>query len=761
MERAFYNGKFIDVNKLPREQFQIVYEASLKGLVSCPICGEAMRLYLGFRKKPHFIHPNNQSAARCEEQASAEKAETGTSKLEMKEEYIERNGFKIPKSRTITLEPESTATSWKSVRTAAKIPVFEGKTSSSGTSEVMDISLNSAQFQAVTHSEGPLLILAGAGSGKTRVLTARTAYMISEGKINPKSIMLVTFTAKAAKEMRDRLSSFKGLSKQQFSSVLVGTFHSIFYKIIAHHEPERWQSRNLLKYEWQKEQIIKEIGRGMNLDEKEFPFDMALQQIGFWKNTLVNPESVKPKDEWEERTAYLYKHYEQKKHERHQFDFDDMLLGCYKLLKENSQLLARYQQRFRYFLVDEFQDINKVQYEIIKLLSEGSGNLCVVGDDDQSIYGFRGSDPSFILKFDRDYPNAKVITLSENYRSAHSIVHSANKVITFNKQRKIKKMSAQFDNGMAPFFFFPYDEEEEATMIVTDIKERIEQGAKPSDFVILYRTNSSSRALFERLSQSNLPFIIEQDTESFYQRRMVRSLLAYLRLSLDPNHVQAISDLAAALFLKQSVLNDLKAASILEDCSLVEALATLKNVQPFQSKKLKKMVPLFKQLKRLSPLVAIEMVEKEMGFDDFVKKRGNEGNMMERGSDDIRDLKVVAKKFAAVEDFLEHADHMIAMNKEMKEIGKYYTDAIQLMTIHRSKGLEYKHVYILSAVDGGLPHDYALESYRNGEESALEEERRLMYVAMTRAEDSLAISIPETRRGKKAYPSRFLKSLMQ
>lgn len=749
MDKASYNNKMLQLDSLPREQYQIIFEAGTNGKLSCIHCGEPVKFYLGIQQKPFFFHSSKAFNNDCEEYCNS----LSTSPTEKAIQEEEHNGFRIPKSRPIgqisTIQNE-----WKQVTFLRSPKPFEKQ--SSPTVTTTD-SLDYSQQKAVSSVAGPLLLLAGAGSGKTRVLTRRTASLITEHGVDPSTVMLVTFTAKAAQEMKERLRTL--LSPGQLNRLVVGTFHSIFYKMIAFHEPNRWQSTNLLKFDWQKEQMIKEAGRKLDIDERDFAFDQALQQIGLWKNTLTLPTAIKPKDLWEERVVFMYKHYEDEKAKRGLFDFDDMLVGCYQLLKNDPELLTRYQQKFQYFLIDEFQDINKIQYEIMKMLAFKSRNICVVGDDDQAIYAFRGSDPSFILNFNKEFEDAKTIMLSENYRSTHSIVQSANTVISRNTQRHQKEMNAQFDNGLLPAFFFPHDEEEEATMIVTDLKERIEQGASPSDFAILYRTHTSSRALFERLAGSNLPFTVEQDAESFYKRKIVKTLIAYLRLSIDPNHSNAMSDLLVALFLKKNTLNDLKASSILEDCSIVEALKYVKNIQAFQERKLKKIVPLFKTIVKLKPTQAIEMIEKEMGFDDFIKKRGNEGNVIEKGSDDVRDLKVAAKKFSTVQDFLDHIDHMIAMNDEMKKLSKHYTNAIQLSTIHRSKGLEYKHVYILSAVDGSLPHDFALDSSRNGETAPLEEERRLMYVAMTRAKETLHISIPETRRGKTANPSRFIKSL--
>lgn len=758
MKFAVYNGKEINLQYFPRESFQILYEASRRGEVLCAHCGEGVHLYLGIRQQPYFFHISSNETFSCEA-ADHARLQVKQEELTSVGSHTEHGGFRIPKSRPVS---NNVVSAWKQTQIVKGISSFakhrERKMYSILNEE--QFPLDSAQYEAVTHTEGPVLILAGAGSGKTRVLTARTAYMIQEKKIDPKSIMLVTFTTKAAQEMKNRLLRFSSLSPAIVHSLVVGTFHSIFYKILLHHDGERWSPQRLLKHEWMIDRMLKEAGAELSLDEKEFPYDQAAQQIGYWKNTLTHYDAVKPASDWEEKALYLYKRYEEMKKERGAFDFDDMLQGCYELLKTNEALLMRYQARFRYFLIDEYQDVNKIQYEIMRMLSKHTNNLCVVGDDDQSVYAFRGSDPMFILHFDRDYPDAAVVTLNQNYRSSHSIVTTANKVITLNKNRREKQMEAQFQSASQPSFFFPYDEEEEATMIVMDIQEQLANGAQPSDFAVLYRTNSAARAIFERLTASDIPFVIDRDSHSFYERRIVRSLLAYLRLSLNEDDENAMSDLLTALFLKQSVMQDLKATSILEDCTLVRALGKLQNVHSFQQKKLQKIAPMFRKLKNLSPLAAIEMIEKEMGFSDFVKKRGNEGNAIERGSDDIRDLKVVARKFTTVLALLAHADHITRVTADMKKRNAAPDNAVQLLTIHRSKGLEYEQVYLLGAVDGSLPHDFALESFREGNSAPLEEERRLVYVAMTRAKESLYVSVPSMRRGRTAYPSRFIKSLL-
>ncbi|MFE8700444.1 UvrD-helicase domain-containing protein [Cytobacillus sp. FJAT-54145] len=757
MKTAIHDKKLLNINQLDREDYQRIYDEGKRGNLCCPVCRESVRLYIGIREEPHFNHLLKKNPP-CQDQVIPT-----TEEASPKIEYVERNGFKIPKSRSIVAEQQ---TSEFNRPRRVKIPSPFGKktihvstTHSSGYMDLLmknGVKLDSNQLSAVSHIDGALLVVAGAGSGKTRVLTTRTAYMLNERNIDPRSIMLVTFTAKAAAEMKARLSQYPSMNKSHITQLLAGTFHSIFYRILSFHDREKWSSEKLLKKDWQKEQILKDSGKQLDLDEKEFAYDLAIQQIGFWKNSLISPHEVKPESAWEEKVAILYKNYEDVKSERQLFDFDDMLLGCYYLLKENPTILEIYQKRFEYFLIDEFQDINKVQYELIKLLSSKSKNICAVGDDDQSIYSFRGSDPNYLLHFEKDFPNSKLVILNENYRSSYEIVETANRVIKKNRDRRPKEMNAQFSTELAPTLFFPIDEEEEATMIVQDIREKIEEGFEPKDFAILFRTNTGSRAAFERLANSSLPFRIDLDMEPFYERFIVKGMLSFLQLSLDEDNQQAIKQILPSMFIKQNVMQDLKATSILEDCSLMECLSKVKTGFAFQERKLKKVVPVIRSLSGLSPLTAIEIVEKELGFGDFIKKRGNEGNKLDKGSDDIKDLKVAAKAFNTISDFLDHVDHMTAMNKEIKNLSKHQENVITLSTIHRAKGLEYKVVYIIGGVDGSIPHDYALDSFRNGDEAPLEEERRLLYVAITRAMQHLYISIPEKRRGRKVYPSRLL-----
>ena len=759
MKTAIKGDQLIHLSTLNRSTYQQLFEESKKGQWQCPACSENVRLILGIEQDPYFQHVSNKNTI-CQFEASEREVAVTTESEQMV------NGFRLPKAKSISKSSDNPKP-FKSAKKIEQIPTF---TTSHKKKPVIHSSyiealhqhkiyLDSNQIEAVTHPSGALLVLAGAGSGKTRVLTARTAYLLTEQRVEPNRMMLVTFTAKAAKEMKERLLTYPSIHSNQINRLVTGTFHSLFYRILTHHQPQKWNHHKLLNKEWQRRQILKEAGKALELDEKEFAYDAALQQIGFWKNALQSPDKVKPTTKWEEKIVFLYKKYEEFKSKQEMFDFDDMLTGCYELFLHDSDLLQLYQNRFDHFLVDEFQDVNKVQYELIKLLSAKSKNVYVVGDDDQSIYAFRGSNPQYLREFEKDFPHASVVILNENYRSTHAIVSTANKIISENKHRRPKKMHAQYANEKKPILFFPYDEEEEATMIVTDIGEKLANGANPNDFAILFRTHTSSRAIFERLTNSSFPFIIDQDIESFYERFIVRSMLAFLKLSVDEDDPSAMSDLFPALFLKKSILNDMKAESILQDRTLLETLSTIKTNFAFQERKLKKVLPIIRSLPSLSPLEAINKVEKELGFQEFVKKRGSEGNQWDKGSDDLRDLKVAARNFTSIHEFLQHTNHMAAMNKEIKLQSKQRKDGIILSTIHRAKGLEYKFVYVIGAVDGSIPHDYALESLRDGDFLPLEEERRLLYVAVTRAKDALYLSVPQNWRGKKAKPSRLLTTI--
>ncbi|OCA89937.1 ATP-dependent helicase [Pradoshia sp. D12] len=754
MKTANWKNESISLLTWPKEAFARIHEAGKNGELQCNHCGQPVYMYLGIHEEPYFIHRDS-SRPPCVDK-------TEKTNPAVNEASVEYGGFRLPQSRSITNCSDETI--WQGPKSITSLPSYNEKHLPGVNSNHPFIDILSAhgwllddqQANAVVTDARHLLVLAGAGSGKTRVLTARTAFLLLEKQTDPKSVMLVTFTSKAAAEMKSRLQQMPGVTPFMLQHVFTGTFHSIFYRILLQHEPQKWHSSKLIKFDGEKEYVLKIAASELGIDEREFAFDQALQQISRWKNDLLSPQDIHPADDWEVNCQELYKKYESYKEINNKFDFDDMQTGCYQLLKENEQILNFYRNRFKHFLIDEFQDINKVQYEIVRLLASNAESACFVGDDDQAIYSFRGSDSAFLQNLKLDYDYLETIILSANYRSGHKIIQTANKIVSQNKTRTPKKMVATHDQSPSPVLFYPFDEESEAIMIMTDITEKIRHGANPEDFAILYRTNTMSRAIFEKLASSSLPFRVDSDYDSFYTRKTVRSILAFMKASINPDDPGMLQDLLPPLYLKKSAVQDAKALSILNDCTLLEALRFLNNLKPFQMRAIDKAVSVIHSLKDLSPSTAIEMIEKELGFGAYLKKRGNEGNKMDKGSDDIKDVKIAARRFDTVLEFILHADHMTAMSKEIKSMSKKTINAIQLSTIHRSKGLEYKYVYILGCVDGNMPHDYALESWRDGDRKPMEEERRLLYVAVTRACSGLYISIPENRRSKRARSSRFL-----
>ncbi|WP_024573368.1 ATP-dependent helicase, partial [Bacillus subtilis] len=452
MKCARLNDRIIHLHTYSREHYQFLFEEGIKGHLFCSHCGKPVLLRLNIADPPEFIHRQPGDFPACEEAC-----EPKPSKEEKKEDDQESGVIRLPKGKAIAADPSPAVTEWHRPRSIKPGTPFVPKTIEPDTSLFPSVGLNTDQLKAVTETEGPLLVLAGAGSGKTRVLTARAAHMIEHLGIPPENMLLVTFTTKAVAEMKERMANQYGLQPAKVRRLVTGTFHSLFYKILYHSNSAKWNGEHLLKMEWQREQYIKKALYEEGIDEKEFPVDQALQQIGFWKNTYVPNERIPLKDEWEKQVYRLYEHYERQKKEHSQFDFDDMASACYELFIERPDLLEQYQSRFTYILIDEFQDINPVQYKIMQMLASPEQNLCCVGDDDQSIYAFRGSNPSFILDFQKDYPGAKTIYLTANYRSTHPIVSSADIVVKKNKNRYAKTLEAARDDIQVPVLFYPYD----------------------------------------------------------------------------------------------------------------------------------------------------------------------------------------------------------------------------------------------------------------------------------------------------------------
>lgn len=773
MKHAFLDNKPILLQPETYNRIPIWRMAARQDQIRCPVCAFPLRLIAGVTFEPYFAHAEDVDCSGLsleeasgpdwllvQEQVAAATAVVDKPEEEETTEDPVIGSFRMPKKRSIG----------KSVTVpspAPKPPIFRKRLTPKKSIQHLaeqkrNESLHPGQQQAVHTTEGPLLILAGAGSGKTRVMTARTAHLIQDKGIEPKQILVVTFTTKAAEEIRQRIA--RQLLPNQARELVAGTFHSIFYRMLLHHQPARWDQQRLLKKEWQKWRLLRETGVLLGHDDllalKENEALDALSVISRWKNEYLLPHDVayrEPASDTEKQAQQLYPLYEEAKRKHNWFDFDDMLIGCYEMLREDSSLLKRYQDRITHVMIDEFQDINRIQYETVKLLAAPHNNLCVIGDDDQSIYGFRGSDPQYILGFTKDFPEAQTITLEVNYRSHSSIVSLGYSLIGHNRERWEKECRSFHHEEGDAYLFEPEDEEEQASRIVDEIIHRQEQGAVLGECAILYRTNESARPILERLSEAGIPFHYTQEEDSFYQRQTVRWTLAYLRLAQNPDDSDALKEILPTLYISHEMWNALRSQAILEDVPILHVLPNQAQLKPYQRKHLQTVMDILTSCRECSAAQALELIYEDGKLRDYLKKRAkNREDGKDRWADELQQLLAASKRHATVADFLSYIDQMTQREKEWRTQRPLPEEAVHVLSIHRAKGLEYDHVFLPDLVEGALPHEYTLDELRKGGNAALEEERRLLYVAITRARHSLCIGIPRERFGRKTRISRFV-----
>ncbi len=775
MKHAFLDNKPILLQPETYNRIPFWRMAARQDQVRCPACASPLRLIAGISFEPYFAHLEGVACPATEQedslppewqQAQEEAAAAVALVLEDKptaedaEDTEMIGSFRLPKKRSIgshaTVPPP-----------APKPPIFRKRLTPKKSIQHLaeqkrNEVLHPGQQLAVHTTDGPLLILAGAGSGKTRVMTARTAHLIQDLGVEPKKIMVVTFTTKAAEEIRQRIA--RQLLPSQARELVAGTFHSIFYRMLLHHQPARWDQQRLLKKEWQKWRLLRETGALLGHDDllslKENEALDAFGVVSRWKNEYILPHDAayrEPVNDTERQAQQLYPLYEQAKKKHNWFDFDDMLIGCYEMLRDDPSLLGRYQERITHVMIDEFQDINRIQYETVKLLASPQNNLCVIGDDDQSIYGFRGSDPQYILGFTKDFPNAQTITLEVNYRSHSSIVSLGYSLIGHNRERWEKECRSFHREEGDTYLFEAEDEEEQASRIVDEIMHRREQGAVLGECAILYRTNESARPILERLSEAGIPFHYTQEEDSFYQRQTVRWTLAYLRLALNPDDTDSLKEILPTLYISHEMWNALRSQAILEDLPILHVLPQLTQLKPYQRKHLQAVTDILASCRECSPAQALELIFEDGKLREYLKKRAkNREDGKDRWSDELQQILAAAKRHVTVTDFLQYIEQMAVREKEWRTQRPLPDEAVHVLSIHRAKGLEYDHVFLPDLVEGALPHEYTLDELRKGGSAALEEERRLLYVAITRARHSLCIGIPRERFGRKTRVSRFV-----
>lgn len=623
--------------------------------------------------------------------------------------------------------------------------------------------LNDRQKEAVLHTEGPLLIMAGAGSGKTKVVTHKIAYLIKGMNIFPGNILAITFTNKAANEMKTRVAS---LLKTSVDDMWMGTFHSICVRILRRNIDKIGYDRSFTIYDRDDQvTLIRECIKERNLNKENYKESTILSRISSFKDSQVDPDeyiNVNYKDFRERNVGELYQLYQNKLKEYNALDFDDLLIKAVELFELNPGILDYYQRKFKYIFVDEYQDTNKIQYRLVKLLSERFKNICVVGDSDQSIYSWRHADITNILDFEKDFPGAKVVLLEQNYRSTQSILNVANSVIKNNSSRKDKNLWTAKDEGRSVLYERLEYSGEEAYYVSRKIHELVFKGYKLSDIAILYRTNVQSRIFEEAFVNERLPYKLVGGLK-FYDRKEVKDTLAYLKFIQNPNDnislrriintpKRGIGDATLAKIQDYAIETNDSIYGVLLDIDSVNSLSqrAKNSVKPF----VELMNGLMAKMEIMGLKDFIEDVINSSGYvadlekDDTVESRTRIEN--------IRDFLSVALTFeeknpeSDMEDFLASVSLLSDVDKTVED-----DNLISLMTVHSAKGLEFPVVFLVGMEEGLFPISRSFDS-----DDDMEEERRLCYVALTRAKEVLYITSAEKRTiyGSTSYtiPSRFI-----
>lgn len=587
--------------------------------------------------------------------------------------------------------------------------------------------LNKEQQKAVLVSSGPLLILAGAGSGKTRVLTTKVAYLIENLGVNPYNILAITFTNKAAKEMSERLLGMIGVVSKQAQ---VSTFHSFGLKILRENCSNLEYNSNFIIMDSDDTlTIIKRILKQLNLDSKIYNPSAIRNKISGCKNELMEPQDYEKyaASDFEKVVLKVYEIYQRTLKQNNSVDFDDLLVLPIKLFKKFPDVLDKYQERFKYILIDEYQDTNKAQYVLTKLISAKYRNICVVGDVDQSIYGFRGANYRNILNFEKDYKDAITIKLEQNYRSTNNILEAANSVIKNNKERKSKNLWSDKGKGEKITYFRAFNERDEAFYVIREIKKLLAKGIKYEDIAVLYRTNAQSRIMEEELLKENLPYRVV-GSFYFYSRKEIKDLIAYLRLIY--NDKDDISLLRVINTPKRGIGN--KTISNLVNMANIENKSIYEVISSGKELEFKKVI---EDLKEISKNITLtELVDKILDVSGIREEYKNEKSLeADIRLENLEEFKSITKSFEEQYGLVSLEDFLLEISL-VSDVNEYKDDKnrISLMTVHSVKGLEFDYVFVIGLEEGIFPHINSLL-----DNNEIEEERRLMYVAITRARKKL------------------------
>lgn len=622
---------------------------------------------------------------------------------------------------------------------------------------MLNATVNDAQSKAITHGEGPMLVLAGPGSGKTLVITQRIKYLIEEYQVKPEHILVITFTKAAALEMQKR---FFAMSEGKVYPVQFGTFHAIFFQILK--QTYSFHASSIMK-EAQKKALMREViesipselkqqieqNQAMFMEQEETgeTIQRLLSEISKVKNCGLALEEYKSEICPQEIFAYLYQQYNKRMTMQRKVDFDDMVLLCYQLLKQRPDILQLWQERFQYILIDECQDINSVQYKIIQMLASPRNNLFIVGDDDQAIYGFRGSNPELMLHFQDDYPNARQVLLNVNYRSKSDIVESANRLIEHNSNRFSKQIIAQNParDGVRLCYF--ESRQEQTKNIIALIKQYKNQpGTHYRDIALIYRTNTHATITAQKLMQEKIPFQMQERVGNIYDGAVAKDIIAYLQYALYQKDLKAF----------YRIMNR-PSRYIRRDTVPMHIFTMQELIQNNQDKNyvIQNIIRFYEQLrfiKNMSPYAAVNFIRKGIGYEGYLQEKAKEnGASFQKWEEELSLLQESAASFDTIPEWLQYIEHY---EEEIENGKKEKEDAVHIVTMHASKGLEWPIVIIPDVNEGHVPHKKAIT------DAELEEERRMFFVAMTRAKESLFLFSVKEKEAGNNLPSRFIQEFI-
>lgn len=605
---------------------------------------------------------------------------------------------------------------------------------------------NKAQTTAIKHGKGPCLVLAGPGSGKTLTIVNRIKYLTDVLKVRPEEILVITFTKYAAKEMKQR---FLKLIGQSASPVTIGTFHGIYYGILKW--AYRFGPENILS-EKEKQQLISYAISKEKLDILDMEDFLAdiMSEIGLVKNSRIHPEEFVSKKCDKDAFLNIYRTYESERKKIRKIDFDDMLVLCYELFKQRPDILQLWQKKFKYVLIDEFQDINQIQYDVIKMLAAPENNLFVVGDDDQSIYGFRGADVKIMFRFLKEFPTAKQVVLNVNYRSTKNIVNTAQKVIKYNKVRFDKKIEAEKQLGKSVHVQEVKDATEEQEYVLDDIEKRLKEGVRAEEIAVLFRINSDARAIVEGLLKRGIPFSMREYMPNLYEHFIAKDVATYFKMALGSRKRQDF------LMIMNRPNRYISRQALGKKEISFEDLRRFYIDKEWMQDRIDQFEWDLKMILKMKPSAAIKHLRKKIGYDDFLRDYASEKGMKASDLFEIlEELEEASAPYDSLEEWFTHIEEYTQALKNKQMHRNENTNGVRLLTMHASKGLEFDTVYIIEANDGQIPYKKSLKEHKE------EEERRLFYVAMTRAKEELKIVYVKIKNGRETSSSRFIDEIFK